>query len=365
METPTLWVSADIARELGISGTDVPCRILELKELIYEILKEGGPRDTIVLPFFRSYAEIIKHIRGRGILGPIIIYSQGEAHFMNLADMASQGIIFMEAARFPRPVMIGFLTFLLKSQESIAVPPPEEKPKPRPIAHSTSDPAEIREFFQRLMRQRARILVTCQIREDLPTLSVTCEVIQMVGEVEPRLVLDKFNPPEFVGLYMQMSKGKPLIGFATMEEESLGFEFSVVHTVMGKVTAQLPVAVYQNQRKFFRVEPDAKEPVVCHILPDNGATMSFAVRDVSEGGIGMNVAFPGFALDASYPIGLALPGTKLILGSAHVMFKKALKADLYAYGMNFLLHESDRIKLRQYVYKRQAGIIAAIRKLNL
>ena len=162
-----------------------------------------------------------------------------------------------------------------------------------------------------------------------------------------------------------MAKGKPLVAYVSTDEESLGFELRVVHTVMDKITVLLPATMFDNKRRFFRVEPDVKDPVTMHILPENSATKAFMVRDVSEGGIGLNAPFAGLNLNAIYPIALTLPGGKLILGSANTVFKEVIRADLFNYGMILILNETDIVSVRQYVYKRQAGILAAIRNQDL
>jgi len=361
----TLWIAGEIAKDLGLTGNEFPSKILEVKRLLYEVLRDGRPRDIVILPFFRNYTEVVGHIRDRGIVGPIIIYTQGETLLMNISDMASQGVLFLDASRFGKPMVVGFLTFLRLSQEAIKSEAEPEQPAQKVPSRATRDREEIKDTVRRIMRSRTRLLVTCQFREDLPTLSVTCEVIQMVGEVETKLVLDKFNPQEFVGLYRNMAKGKPLVAYMTTDEEALGFELRVVHTVMDKITAMLPAAMFDNKRRFFRVEPDIKDPVTVHILPDNCATKTFTVRDVSEGGIGLNAPFAGLNLNTTYPIALALPGGKLILGSANTVFKEAVRADLFNYGMTLNFNETDIISVRQYVYKRQAGILAALRNQNL
>jgi len=155
------------------------------------------------------------------------------------------------------------------------------------------------------------------------------------------------------------------MAYMTTDEDSLGFELRVVHTVMDKITALLPVSIFDNKRRFFRVEPDVKDPVTVHILPENSSTKSFAVRDVSEGGIGFSTPFAGVNLHTVYPVALALPGGKVILGNANTVVKEALRADLFTYGMTLIFNETDLISVRQYVYKRQAGILAAIRNQNL
>mgnify|MGYP000195900251 CR=1 FL=1 len=89
----TIWITSQDAQDIGIRGNEFPCKILDLKTLVYELLKTGSPQDIVVLPFFRNFAEIVGHIRDRNIQGPIIIYTQSEIMQMNLLDYASQGAV--------------------------------------------------------------------------------------------------------------------------------------------------------------------------------------------------------------------------------------------------------------------------------
>ena len=81
--TSKVWITSEDAQDLVIRGNEFPCEITDLKTLVYEILKTGSPKDIVVLPYFRNFAEVVGHIRARGIQGPIIIYTNSEIIQMN------------------------------------------------------------------------------------------------------------------------------------------------------------------------------------------------------------------------------------------------------------------------------------------
>ena len=360
-----VWITSEDAKDLGIKGKEFPCEILDLKKLVYEILRTGSPKDIVVLPFFRNFAEVVGHIRDRGIKGPIIIYTNSEIMQMNLLDYAAQGVIFLDSSRFTRPMVIGFITFLQKQQELSSVTDQPEKIPAKKSPKQSQSKKEIQDLFRRVLRRRAKILLTCQFKDNLPTLTVTCEIIQMVGEIETRLVLDNFNPEEFVILYNQLAKGKPLSGFLTQGDETLGFDLKVDTSRMGKITVFLPEAVYAQKRKFFRVEPDPKDPVTISIQPAGDRTISIAVRDVSEGGIGVVSSYPHLGKNTSYPVALVLPKHQIVMGNAKVMFKAKTPGEGFNYGMELDFHPTDLQYLQHYVDKSQLDNLSAIRNLTI
>jgi len=360
-----VWITRENAGDLGIKGNEFPCRILELKRMIFELLKEGSPRDIVVLPFFRNFGEVVGHIRDRGISGPVIIYTNSGIMQMNLLDYAVQGVIFLDSSRFTKPMVLGFITFLQRQQELVHVPGASEQRPLRPPVQHAYGPEEIKPLFRRILNHRAKIVLTCQFRDNLPTLTVTCDIIQMVGEIETRLVLDNFSPEEFVGLYNQFGKGKTLSGFFTHDDQTLGFDFTVDSCRMGRITVFLPERIFEQKRKFFRVEPDHKAPVVIHALPPGRPTVSLPVRDVSEGGVGLVSPYAGLEKNQANPVALTLPSHHTLLGTGEVMFKGENRGGSFNYGIALKLHPSDHQYLQHYVFKRQAGILAAIRDLNI
>lgn len=361
----TVWMTREDAGDLGIKGTELPIRILELKNLVLELLKKGSEQDIVVLPYFRNFGEVLGHIRARGIRGPIIIHTDGEIIQPDILEYASQGVLFIDYSRFSPLMVLGFITFLQKQQDLAASTPVlgRDKPGQQPVAPPRNS-RDILALFRSILMHRSKITLSCQFRESLPTLSATCEIIQIVGEIETRIVLDNFSPEEFVGLYSQFGRRKPLPGFFTHEGRTLGFDLAVDSCRRGRVTVFLPESVFEQKRRFFRVEPDPKHPVILHILPPGQCTASLTVRDVSEGGVGLVSPYADLEMNQACPVGLALPRHHLLLGTGEVMFKEELPDGGFNYGISLSLHSSDQQRLQSWVFRRQAGILEAIRSLK-
>ncbi|OPZ58617.1 MAG: Flagellar brake protein YcgR [Deltaproteobacteria bacterium ADurb.Bin510] len=362
-------MAAEVATELKVRDGDFAGRIMDLSAMVYELLKHGGERDVVVLPYLRQFPEVIGHLRERGIQGPVVIYCQDETMIMNLLDLANQGVVFLDGRRFSRGMIVGFISFLLKSQQQL-LSPQRETGTNRLQARPPQNEDEVRALFRKIINHRAKLILNCQFRPSLPTLTVSCEVIQMLGEVETKLVLDKFDPEEFVGLYAGMGGGKPLNGFITLkdesgEDESLGFTLKIVSSTRGRMTALLPPAVYEQKRKFFRVEPDRDDPVTLYILPDEAPTVAVKITDISEGGVGFDLNYDGLIRERTYPVALALNPGQLILGSGKLVFKGRRDDETITYGLSLSFSPDDTQHLRQYVFKRQAGILAALRELSI
>lgn len=368
-QRPQLWLAEEVATELKVRDSEFPGRIMELNGMVYELLKHGGERDVVVLPYLRKFPEVIDHLRKRGIMGPVVIYCQDETLIMNLLDLANQGVVFLDGRRFSRGMIVGFISFLLKTQEQLSSPQ-RETGTHRLHAKPPQNEQEVKDLFQRIINHRAKLILNCQFRPSLPTLTVSCEVLQMLGEVETKLVLDKFDPEEFVGLYNGMGAGKPLNGFITLmddedQEESLGFTLDVLTAARGRMTALLPKVIFEQRRKFFRVEPDRDDPVTIYVLPEDSPTIAVRITDISEGGVGFDLNYDGLIKEHVYPVALQLNPTKLLLGSGTLVFKAAKDAENVTYGLSLIFNPIDTQYLRQYVFKRQAGILAALRELSV
>ncbi|MDT8271713.1 MAG: PilZ domain-containing protein [Desulfomonilia bacterium] len=367
MDDPArVWITDQDALDLGILGTELPCRISKLKDLLYELLKDGSPKDLVVLPYFRNFSELVGHIRNRGITGPILIYTSGEIIQMNLLDYASQGVVFLDTSRLTKSMVLGFITFLQK-QQSFSTKQ-EESPQPiftTPKIALIQNQDVIRELFRSALKSRSKIMLTCQFREDLPTLTITCDIIQMVGEIETKLILDNFSPEESIALYNQLGGNAPISGYLNQEGQTLGFDLVVHSARRGKMTVFLPDSVYEQKRKYFRVEPDPKDPVTLYILPENHKTLGIRVKDISEGGAGVSSGYDGLEENCVYQVTLVLPRNQVYIGSATVVFKSATSGGITDYGLSFHFHPSDIQYLQHYVFKRQAGILAAVRNVSL
>lgn len=136
----------------------------------------------------------------------------------------------------------------------------------------------------------------------------------------------------------------------------------------GSVTASLPDSLSPYLRRFIRVEPSAKAPVVVHIRPMQAGTISFTARDIAEGGIGLISPFQ-MNLQEKIICGIDLPleDRAVILTEARVVYKSDIarkslpessRTDFcgVAYGIELFPHQEDAKKIRMYVMQREVEI---------
>jgi len=383
-EQSTVWISQGDAEDLGLKGHEFPCRVMELGGMVYEVLKCGAARDIVVLPYSPDFGETVNHIRNRGIVGPIIVYSGVVTDGAAPSEQGDQGVIFLDSSKIVKPVILELIASLRKYQDMAHVSAAPRDMRSGPPASPSLDPDEIRELFRSILKDRGRILLHCRFKDGLPSLTVACEIIQMMGDPEIRLILDNFRPEEFVELYAELGTGSILTGFYTSGEKTIGFDLKVESCLMGKLTVLLPEGVYDQKREFYRVEPDQGDPLVINILPRDHHTLQIPVHDVSEGGVGLFTTYARLEEREVYPIALVLPMENLssyprlekshffpvdlvpplpptLLGSAEIVSKEEEEDGTFYYGLSLELHSADVQHLQHYIFKRQLDILSTIR----
>lgn len=383
-EQSIVWISQGDAEDLGLKGHEFPCRVMDSHNMVYEVLKCGTSRDIVVLPYSQDFGETANHIRNRGIAGPIIVYSATGVDETAPSEQGDQGVMFLDSSKITKPVILELISSLRKYQDMVhASAAPKEK-RCGPPASPSMDPEEIRDLFQNILKDRGRVLLYCRFRDGLPSLTVACEIIQMSGETETRLVLDNFRPNEFIELYAELGMGSPITGFYSCGEKTIGFDLKVESCLMGKLTVLLPEGVYDQKREFYRVEPDPNDPLIINILPADHHTLQIPVHDVSEGGIGLVSAYARLEEKQVYPIAIVLPMENLssyprlekshffpvdyipsvrptLLGSAEIISKEEENEGTFYYGLSLKLHSADIQHLQHYIFKRQLDILSTIR----
>lgn len=381
-EQSTVWISQGDAEDLGLKGHEFPCRVLDLGTMVYEVLKSGAPRDIVVLPFSQDFGETVNHIRNRGITGPIIVYSGAEPDGAAPSDPGDQGVMLLDSSKITKPVILELIASFRKYQDMAHTSAAPKEKRCGPPASPSLDPGEIRDLFQNILRDRGRILLYCRFRDGLPSLTVACEIIQMIGDT--KLVLDNFRPEEFIELYAELGMGSPMTGFYSSGEKTIGFDLKVESCLMGKLTVLLPDGVYDQKREFYRVEPDPNDPLIINVLPTDHHTLQIPVHDVSEGGVGLVSAYARLEEKQVYPVALILPKENLssyphlekshffpvdlvpslrptLLGSAEIISKEEESDGSFYYGLSLKLHSADVQHLQHYIFKRQLDILATIR----
>jgi hypothetical protein len=135
------------------------------------------------------------------------------------------------------------------------------------------------------------------------------------------------------------------------------------------IVADMPSSLKTSMRKFLRVEPSLKSPVIIFINTPQYGTLSFTVQDISERGSGF---FTNVILNVedAFICGLELPIDNLtfVLSKAVVIYKREFtekeravkKKNIFDksnfYGLELFPHSEDEKKIRLYIMKRDLEI---------
>ena len=137
------------------------------------------------------------------------------------------------------------------------------------------------------------------------------------------------------------------------------------------IVADIPGVLYPFLRKFMRVEPSKKTPVLLHVISQQHGTVIYPIKDISERGLGFFTATPPDIGD-SLVCGIEMPldGGTFILSNAVVVYSKddyrqaqpGTQSRLQAgqqgifCGMQLFPHHEDEKRIRLYVMQRELEI---------
>lgn len=145
------------------------------------------------------------------------------------------------------------------------------------------------------------------------------------------------------------------------------------------VAANIPVALSPFLRKYVRVEPSSKSPVILYLSTTNYGTVSFDVKDISERGVGF-VADNNLYLEKDLVCGIEFPDVDInvILTKASLVYAKEAAwktAPAFShgnpfnktagsgnhfkhimYGIELNPHNEDSKKIRLYIMQRELEI---------
>ncbi|HMK48670.1 MAG TPA: hypothetical protein VK435_01335 [Thermodesulfovibrionales bacterium] len=148
----------------------------------------------------------------------------------------------------------------------------------------------------------------------------------------------------------------------------------------GKIIAAIPQIMNSYHRRFIRVEPSAKLPVVLYMFSPEYGTMSVTVKDISERGIGF---LSPVLISTGQPIvcGIRFPiqGDTFIMSKAAVKYRidapsrtplnikngttEQLHGSLACYGIELFPHAMDENKIRIYIMQRDVEIRRLLQEL--
>lgn len=223
------------------------------------------------------------------------------------------------------------------------------------------------EAFQYLLEQNLPLILSFQLKEEKEHI-ITGKGICFIEKIHgsSRVTLCRFSPIKIVGAI----RNNPFL-YATFEMQGKTYGCSIRDIVSdgAVVTASVPDFLSPFLRKYIRIEPSNKEPVLLHIQSGQHGTISLPVKDISESGIGF---IDASALDIRSKLvcGIELPiqDKPFILADATVVYKvetpqhtafagsKNRSSGSLFYGLELFAHYEDRKKIRLYVMHREVEI---------
>lgn len=184
---------------------------------------------------------------------------------------------------------------------------------------------------------------------------------------ESRITIGKFYPS---GLLTSIRKVTDLD--ATFEVDGKNYNCVIGDLTFGRdiLTAEIPETIQPTSRKFLRVNPSLKAPVILYFRQQGEGTTAIAVQDISERGIGFthpsDLNFQDKIITCA--IELPLEGKTVLLTDTALVSKinmaskaTALQKRLFLnngifYGMELFPQPEDEKKIRMYIMQREVEI---------
>ncbi len=223
------------------------------------------------------------------------------------------------------------------------------------------------EAFQYLFDNNLPLILTFPFEEEKGHV-ITGKGIGHIKKIHgtSKVTLGKFNPDRLVQHIKRSRsfqanfdiKGEPY--FCVLEK------FTVSRST---ILIDIPTSLNSSMRKFSRVEPSLRSPVILHIYTPQDGTISFTVQDITEQGLSFVAGSP-LAVENSFICGLQIPIDKgtFIFSNAAVVYKiessdtdrKTKKPDAVnksiLYGLALFPHSEDAKKIRLYITNRNLEI---------
>jgi len=231
------------------------------------------------------------------------------------------------------------------------------------------------EAFQYLLDHNVPLLITFPFEEEkghVITGKGICHIEKILNN--SKVVLGRFNPQNLVH---HLKKARSFQASFETKEETYFCAIEKLTTSGLTIVTDIPASLNMSMRKFLRVEPSLKSPVMLYIFTLQHGTVSFAVQDITEQGLSFIASSP-LAVEDSFFCGLQIPTDKetFIFSNATVVYKiESAEIDKRAkkrgvlnkgilYGLALFPHSEDVKKIRLYMNNRDLEIKKKIQKIK-
>jgi hypothetical protein len=228
------------------------------------------------------------------------------------------------------------------------------------------------EAFQYLFDHKLPLILTFPFEEEkghVITGKGTCRIKKLHGS---RVTLSRFNPS---GLIYHLKRSRSFHANLEIKGDTYFCVIESLTASESSIVIDIPVSLNPCLRKFSRVEPSLRSPVMLYIYTSQDGTVPFKVKDITEQGLSFTTGSP-LAIEDSFMCGLQVPinrGT-FIFSNAAVVYKidssgtnkrtkkpDILNKDIF-YGLALFPHSEDVKRIRSYITNRDLEIKRKIQK---
>jgi hypothetical protein len=229
------------------------------------------------------------------------------------------------------------------------------------------------EAFQYLLDHDQPIILTFPFEEEkghVITGTGICHIEKIKGS--SRITLCRFNPKRLI---YHLKKSRSFHANFEIKGETYFCAIEGLTVSGSAIIIDIPVSLNTTFRRFSRIEPSLRLPVMLHVYTPQDGTVSFPVKDITEEGLSF-IARSLIAVENTFMCGLQIPidGGLVIFTNATVVYKigfagtdkKAKKPGVLnediLYGLALFPHTKDVEKIRSYIVNRNLEIEKKIRE---
>ncbi|MBI5634625.1 MAG: PilZ domain-containing protein [Nitrospirae bacterium] len=231
-----------------------------------------------------------------------------------------------------------------------------------------NQPKEIEpaEAFEYLKRESLPLIVSFSLEEEkgyVITGKGLCYIEQVFGT--SRVRLGRFSPHRSL---TAMKNAGSFYATFDIEGRTYGCIMENITADRSFLICDIPGIISPFYRKFVRVEPSRKAPVLLFLSTDDHGTVSYPIRDISERGIGFVIDWiPVISNKLTCGIYVPVDNGIFILTPAVIAYNRKIQkgkghetglrgGDAISCGLQLFPHNEDEKKIRLYVMQRELEI---------
>lgn len=353
-----IWTTTQLKESLLGNGLDA---VVQSERLIKTSLLDGaGPQDAAVLPLDPDYRAFLADLRRRGMRGPVIFISSGAPS--TVEELAAENALIFNMEKIGLAQARAIIRFILsvfmergpsdavELEPSLLCAVPDNSPqKQTPVG----------EVLLRIKAQNIPVVLSFQVLEDIRNM-VTAQANCLLKTFTPEsVVFWKLRP---MALISSLKKDMDIDIRFSIDGNTYQTAVKIIAVGDNEFSTTMPSSLSPMTRRFSRVKPSPRRPVLVYVLMPKLPTTLLNVKEISQRGIGF-IAPDGLAIGSvtAFSVILPEPVQETVL-TAGIIRSKIESQEGFRYGAEFLLHPMDEEKMARYVMQREQEIMGLLRE---